>query len=488
MSNNLDPKILAKLNKESAFIQSQQRGARQIKIEKGQTIVVRFLPARMGPSGVWYARVANHWLDRRPLTCPRLTDEDWGGNQDTECPICTLADQLNDDHDEVVSKWGWNLKANPQYMTYCVLLEKNGRQMSMDEIMIPYVFNLNKSVFEELHAFYVAGGRKSKDSVLDYHKGNDFSVMRTQTRTRLDKLDSLPIFDEDASFDSHIKKLEALLKEPRIKLPTDQEMEAFLLKAEAASRKIGQGDSDAVRPRRRAADEDEAPRGRRAADDDDDAPRGRRAADPEEEAPRGRRAPDPEGDPESEAPRRRRDDDDDAPRGRRADAEEEAPRRRREDDDEEAPRRRSAATETSTRSAKTRQDDDDDDGDLGPQRKPKNPPPEAEDPDPEPDAGRDADPEGADEGKPEKDPEDDPRPAGRKLTSPANRARAEGGKSQSVEDEDENLPEEERDSAPPAKEPVGGKSEGGEPPPPVSRTGKNAEALRSRLTNLGKNK
>ena len=54
----VDPKVLAALNEEVSFNASQQRGPRRIKLDKGENILARFLPARFGPNRLWYVRVA----------------------------------------------------------------------------------------------------------------------------------------------------------------------------------------------------------------------------------------------------------------------------------------------------------------------------------------------------------------------------------------------------------------------------------------------
>ncbi|HEV7927026.1 MAG TPA: hypothetical protein VGR14_16840 [Verrucomicrobiae bacterium] len=262
-TNALDPKVLAALKDECSFIQSQQRGAHRIKLEKDHNILVRFLPARLGPKGLFYARIAKHWLNKLPITCPKLTAKDFGGDLKASCPVCALADELNDAHDKETSDFGWRVRANPQYLTYCLLFEQDGVKKSMDEVINPYEFQLNKSTWQELHRYYVSGGGTSPDSVLDYRTGNDFSAVRTHQGTRLYPLQPAPIFELDQNFDAHIEKLEKALKNPQVKIPTREELEAFAQKV--------QGEASKLHPRH-GGDDDGRPRYRKglAAGDDDD--------------------------------------------------------------------------------------------------------------------------------------------------------------------------------------------------------------------------
>ena len=489
-STSIDQRKLERMRREVSFLQSQQRGARRIKLEKGQTIVVRFLPARLGPDEMWYVRIAQHWLNKMPITCPRLTGDDMGGDPDAYCPVCAVADDLNDSPDEKLSQFGWSVKAGPQYMTYCLLFEKNDTKLGMSEVINPYEYRLNKSTWEELHGFYQAGLRKCPDSILDYVKGNDFSVIRTAKGTRLDKLDSLPIFDQDASFNANIEKIEAALKTPKVVIPTTEQLEVFADKVRDAASRIGHESAPAAdSPRRgRRADEGEAgdaPRSRRAEADDDagHAPRSRRAA------------PDPEDDPTPRSRRQEPESDQGDPRaGRRsapAEAPAEAPAARRSVPAEAPAARRSAPAEAPA-SRRSRVDEDDNIPYDTPSR---------------PSAGRaaaappedaDSDP-GTSDGINDVDPETAPpvarpaaAPAGRLAPTP-NRARAETApapapSAPTQEDDEDALPEESRDAAPPAESLPPVTDDEGSTPPPVARRGSLDASIRGRLSGLGKSK
>jgi hypothetical protein len=371
--NTLDPKILARMNKDVSYVQSQTRGARRIKIDKGHNLVVRFLPARLGPDKNWYARLAQHWLNKVPIICPKHTGDDFGGDLAVECPVCMLAEELNDDRDKDTSKFGFRVMANPQFTTYCLLWEKDGVKMPMEEVVVPYEFKLTKATWEELKGFYMGGGRKYVDSVLDYEFGNDFSVNRTQNAVRLDKLDSQPIFDRnDKNWDKHIKKIEAAMKNPKVTIPTAAQLEAFADKVQEEAIKLHRYRDDDDRPRRRSRDDDDDDRGERSRRDDAEAPR-RSRSDEDDPPPRRGREEEPRDEDQAgntsrrdrEEPRSRRDDepsgrrdDDEEPRRRAAVEEDEQPRRRAAVEEDEQPRRRSADQDEQPRSRRAPVEDD----------------------------------------------------------------------------------------------------------------------------------
>jgi hypothetical protein len=464
---SIDPKILKRMQGEDSFLQSQTRGSRRVKLNRGQNWIVRFLPAQMGPDGLWFARIARHWLNKLPIVCPRNTAADFGGDPECECPVCLLADELNESADEVISKFGYKSKANVQYLTYCVVWEKEGIQQPMSEILNPYEFNHYRSTFEELKGFYLAGGRKCPNSVLDYEKGNDFSVNKTAKGMRLDKQDSSPIFDlDDPKFNEYIKKLEAAMKTPKVVIPTHEQLQVFAAKLQEAANRGGVPADDDDRPRRRGYDDDEAQfrRGSRrpaaapAEEEDDlpydDAPPARPAA--RAAAPARRSAPEPEdaGEPEEPAPRRRTApaDDDPTPPRRGAPAEDDAPPRRGAPA-EDAPARRPAPTAARRPAA-------------------------APEPEPAPEESDDAPPV-----------EDDAPPARASLPNTARRAlpptarRAAGGEPASAPqgdaEDDDPLPEDDTDSAPPAE-----KASAEDAPPPVARKGSAGADIKARLAKL----
>ena len=471
---SIDPKILKRMQAEDSFLQSQTRGSRRVKLNRGQNWIVRFLPARLGPDELFFARIARHWLNKLPIVCPRNTAEDFGGNPDCDCPVCTVAEELNESPDEAISKVGYSAKANPQFLTYCIVWEKDGVAQPMSEVLNPYEFWHYRSTWEELKGFYTAGGRKCDNSVLDYQLGNDFSVNKTAKGMRLDKQDSSPIFDlKEPKYAEWIKKIEAAMKNPKVTIPTQEQMQIFAAKLQEAAHRGGAAEDDAPRARRPRRDDDEEASFRRSSrrpepeEEEDDLPYdpparpAARAAAEKPAAPARRSAPEPEDDGGTEEPSPRRRtapvDEEPAPRRRAPEeAEEPAPRRRAPvEEQEEAPARRPAPT---ARRAAPAEDAE----------------PDPTDAEPEPEAA------------------DVPRAAARtpsapsrKLPPTARRAAAPEAAASApqaeAEDEDQ-LPEDDRDPVPPA--PKGAAEEDEDAPPPVTRKGGGASAIAERLARL----
>lgn len=435
----VDPAMLAKLKGEDSFIQSEQRTIRRVKVERGKIWVVRFLPVELGPEKTWFARIARHWLNSKPVICPRTTHKDFGGDPKHHCPVCHISDELNASPNEAVSKFGYSVRATPQWITFCVVYEKDGQEQQLQEVLQPYEFAHYKSTWEELKGFFLSNATANNSmSVLDYENGNDFSVTRTGKGTRLDKLEAQPIFEED-KMDAYIQKIESAIKDPSVKIPSEGDLRAFMLKVEEGASDLEAGEKGGRRRGRQAGMEE--------TDADDDAKPGRRsreaAGGEEAETPRSRRGKPAAAPPEEE---------DDVPY----------------DDKPKASPKRTRAAAPPVEEEDPVNDEAEDADDTGAE------PDDADDPE-------DADPE---EVEPVEKPQG--RTRGKLPPPPAAIARS-GNRSSRAEDEieeEDNVAEEESDLAPPKKARIReGEDDGADAPVRPNRTG---AAIKGKLDSIRK--
>lgn len=466
---SIDPKILKFLEGETTFQQTQNNGSRRVRIERGQSWLLRFLPARMGPNGLWVARIGRHWNNKTSILCPRTTHPDFGGDPDAECPVCAAAEELNGSSDQAISTIGYKSRANAQYLTYCVVYEKNGSPVSMSELLIPYEFWHYATTWEELKGFYIAGGRKSPLSILDYETGNDFTVIKTAKGLRLDKCDSQPLFNSDEPRrEEYIRKIEGYMKSPRKIAVDTAALTVFANKLiETAERAVEAVNSA---PARRVS----RPTGHATQDANAD-------IDPDsavDTAPPRRSRPPVAANPDDDLPY---DDPTPAQTAGRAPAvtprAAQPPQRRTVPEPEvaQAPASRQTS-EASRRTAPTA---------LSRRNTAPMPEPELSDtPEPElPEAAEasDADVEDADL-PPEADAEVPPaKPAARKSASPAPlapTARRQQAQASNVDTDDDPLPEDDKDSIAPSA--TAGDVDA-PPPPPVARAGSQSAAIRDRI-------
>lgn len=122
----IDPEMLGELNYEQQFTQSISSARRQVKIEKGKSWRIRYLPAKLGPKHTFFARIAKHWLATKPILCPRQTSPAFGGDPDAFCPVCDKSNELNDSANQAESQLGYEVRSAPQWLVYCVVFEKDG--------------------------------------------------------------------------------------------------------------------------------------------------------------------------------------------------------------------------------------------------------------------------------------------------------------------------------------------------------------------------
>jgi len=228
----IDPNLI-EYDSESRYIQSTSRAARRVKMKRGDSWLVRFLPAKLGPKGLWYARLGRHWLNQKPVYCPKHTAPDFGGDPDAWCPVCEEADRLNDSTSDAIKDIGWEGRAQAQWTTFCLVFEKSTGAGPIavpdNEILLPYEFSHYKNSFEELMGFYRNHLRSSNPrSVLDWIKGSDFWANKTAKGIRLDRVeDARPALDNLVEGDPRIKKIEDGMKLPKVVMPTDKELQEF---------------------------------------------------------------------------------------------------------------------------------------------------------------------------------------------------------------------------------------------------------------------
>ena len=240
----MSPNFLAYLDAERQFQDTHQKNkTRRVKFEKvNEAWLVRFLPVGLGERNLWFVRNGQHWLNKVPIVCPQCVSPDFGGSEDAPCPVCELAEALNAESDDFVSTFGFKLRANITYLTYCLVYEIDpGRGdtqvMSESEILKPWEFQHYKSSFDELINYFRRGvTSKRAYSVLDLERGNDFWALKTTKGVRLDRQEPAPIFDaDDAAREAKIDQIFNSITQPKIKIPTLKELETFARKAEAAA-------------------------------------------------------------------------------------------------------------------------------------------------------------------------------------------------------------------------------------------------------------
>ncbi len=241
--SRLNPNVLAIVEGERKW--QDGRGGiktRRVKIEKvNNAWLVRFLPVALGTSNLFFYRMAQHWHNKSPIVCPRLVSPDFGGNEDADCPVCDLSERLNAEQHEELSNFGWRLRANTTYVTYCLVYQIDpGRgelqELSLNEVLRPWEFNLYKSTWEELCDYFRRGKSAQRPlSVLDPKAGNDFWATKTTKGIRLDRQDPGPMFELNANFDKYLSTVMNAVPEPQIKLPSEQALAIFARKAEAAA-------------------------------------------------------------------------------------------------------------------------------------------------------------------------------------------------------------------------------------------------------------
>ena len=304
MSHKLNPDMLAFLDAERQFTEMRGGGkVRRVKIEKvNQAWLVRFLPVALGESGLFFVRQGQHWYNKIPIVCPRNVSPDFGGDENAECVVCDLADRLNAEDHEEVSTFGFKLRVNPVWLTYCLVFQIDpGRGEVQDmlpaEYMRPWEFVMYKGTFDELSDYFRRGKTATRElSVLDPKKGNDFWATKTTKGIRLDRQDPGPMFELGPTFEKQLNQVLSAVQEPKIIIPTAKQLETYARKAEAAA--YGESEPEPTarsRSRGRGVEGEEEPQERPSRNLGRTAPAGRGTSRTQTEP-----EPEPEAEPQQE--------------------------------------------------------------------------------------------------------------------------------------------------------------------------------------------
>ena len=507
------------MDKHNQRFAAMSNAARRVKIEQNHTWRLRLLPVQMGPDKEPFIDIAQHWWNKSPITCPKHTGEAWGGNPDFPCPVCEISERLSNSSSEEINSIGYRVRCNLRVRSWCVVFDMEDRrgvvdEMPINEILNPYEFDMFKTVWEQFSKYQKwarsgrrAGQEASEYGILDLETGCDLLATQGAKGITLDRCDPGPIFPlDDANYDNYIKKIWSHIRKPHIIIPTEKQLLEVAVKIEeyaergGVSRRRGRDDDDdrgRGRGRGRHSDDDDdggfrgRGRSRYGEDNDDDSPsRSRRSFSRGTEdddaggapATARRHAPEPQPEPESAEsattppPTRRA-----APTSRAAaperqpepeqapEGQEEAPLSpptRRTAAGQQPPTRRTAppAEEASVTSEEMEQDQNPDPAPPPPARRGTRPaaPPSARHTEP---AETDAAPE--------------QQPPARRAAATAAPAAA------GVDEEEDNVPDEQRDPAPPVRQKVAEDA-----PPKVAATGPaprrvgDTSAIRDRLDKL----
>ena len=345
MSNTiaeLSADLMGEIDDESKYVKSRTTTFRRVKLEKGESWLVRFLPYAMGEKKMFYARIAQHWYGNKPYVCPRETAAEWGGDADYSCPVCNLAEDLesrglSDGDMKIVRGFATRPSWNAWVLVYQKDTGKGDPEMiSGSDMWEPYEYNMSSTAFDELTTILkrsTRGGRNAAANplgILDLENGTDIWVTRKQTSYALaaDPDGPAPFVSDvdDAEWDRIIAHIWKKCHDPKVTIPSNEELDALARKigesfdsgggrapssGRGRSRSRGDGGevADAPPPRRsRQAppDEDDVPMNYTKEPEPEAAPQRRRRSAPPAAVVETEPEPEPDPDPEDAPPSTRR--------------------------------------------------------------------------------------------------------------------------------------------------------------------------------------
>jgi hypothetical protein len=329
-----DPALEGILSKEMDYQKKTSFQFNQVKIPKGHSWLLRYLPYPVDPeTGMPFLRIARHWVNKKVYNCPRHSSESIGGDIEAPCACCDSADRYANSANETLKKEARMAQGTPRYLAFCLVLARQDERGNQDdvtgsELWTPYEHWIPKGAFKDWFAMFRKGLKKSKWSITDWVEGNDIWVTSDrQNRLTWDKEDTAAIVDPDdeAKFKKTTKRVFAAIKLPTFEMPKRSVLEQLGEKVEDMLSEMNTGkgsrrnndeeDEEAdEKPKRRSRgslpddDEDEKPKKRASADDDEEDAAPKRKARPaadedEDEKPKKKKSTyveDSDGDEEDE--------------------------------------------------------------------------------------------------------------------------------------------------------------------------------------------
>jgi hypothetical protein len=323
MSDAYDPEFLADLEKEADFINTSGGSGRyaprfQLK-ESGEEAIIRYVPHAFDSKGRWFARIARHWIGKRPYLCTRDTEEIHGGNG--KCLVCDVLDELNRHKSKEVSTRAFSMFSVAQWLAYVLVYETTdarGRRTSPKDADAwkAHEFWHYKEAFADIMLLYKGYMRRAPEvrlSILDPEKGCDIFVQKAKRGYRFEKEPSQPLSKGDP-----FETMKLVAKSINFKIEkalSDRDLDDLLVKVEDICTRSGdRDDRRGGRDDRRGGRDDDRRSNSRDLDYDDDEPRSRRDDDELDSPHDGGRRRDDRGDSRS-----RRDDPPARPESRRED-------------------------------------------------------------------------------------------------------------------------------------------------------------------------
>jgi len=233
--DDLDPSLLADLDSEADYAKTTQRRKfmPRIKIERGQAMLLRFLPVEIGANKHWLGRFAQHWVHNRAIFCRRHTSEHLGGDRNYDCPICKMVENGLHHQNKSVVERAEKCIADPRWYGVVLPLSKDsgkGGPVSIPEpdCVTAHEFTMYRTMFDRLRLVAGRYAIKGTQGIVDINNGQDIWVQRTGRGYEFQPGGSAPLWGPQDNPQEIINKIWSTVILPEITMPERaQETEFF---------------------------------------------------------------------------------------------------------------------------------------------------------------------------------------------------------------------------------------------------------------------
>lgn len=156
----LDPTILAALDDEEKFLKPRRQNRMpEIKLDREEGVLYRFMPVEIGTNKSWFTRFGLHWVNGKPITCRRVLSKFVGGDENYDCPVCAELENLLASTSGDAHKRALKCQAEPLWYAVAITLAREAAKSSPVTVpepkcWVPHGVRMYSGQFQALKEIY----------------------------------------------------------------------------------------------------------------------------------------------------------------------------------------------------------------------------------------------------------------------------------------------------------------------------------------------
>jgi hypothetical protein len=226
--DNLDPTLLADLDQEAEYAKSTQRRRfmPRIKLERGESMMIRLLPVEIGANKSWMGRFGQHWVHKRAVFCKKVTSPHLGGDPHHDCKACKLVANGMTHSNKAYKDRATECFAEPIWFAVAIPIAKIGVGKSKPvaipepDCWVAHEFLMYRTMFDQIRMIAGQFAVKGTKGITDLEHGQDIWIARTGRGFTANPAGATPIWGENCQDpQSVINAIWSSIIPPNIEIP-----------------------------------------------------------------------------------------------------------------------------------------------------------------------------------------------------------------------------------------------------------------------------